>query len=185
MQHKDKVLDELLIMQMSNGNNKAVSLFVKRWHNKLIWYSFQVLRDKEEAQDIVQENWHHIISGLQHLNEIGTYKAWMYRVIRNRSIDQLRKLKREQKAIDAMEVETEEQPNENAKTDKIDIVRKVLKNQPAEIQEILSLFYLQRQSVHEISTILEIPVGTVKSRLYRAREQMRKSLENVKHLLEL
>jgi len=182
--NKDKILDELLILQICEGDTKSLTLFVKRWQAKLVWFSFQVIHDKEEAQDIVQESWQGIIKGLQNLKEVRNYKSWMYRVIRNKSIDRIRKLQREQSAIEELKLETIQNEGTSNTEENADIVLKVLQTLTTDLKEVLQLFYLERQSVEDIVTILGIPSGTVKSRLFRAREQMKASLLEVKHLIE-
>lgn len=182
--NKDKILDELLIMQICEGNAKSLTLFVKRWQVKLVWFSFQVIHDKEEAQDIVQESWQGIIKGLQNLKEVRNYKSWMYRVIRNKSIDRIRKLQRERSAMEGLKLEGIQNEGSSNTEENTDIVLKVLQTLTNDLKEVLQLFYLERQSVEDIVVILGIPSGTVKSRLFRAREQMKSSLLEVKHLLE-
>lgn len=183
MKSKDKILDELLIMKFKEGDAKSLSLFVKRWHTKLIWFSFQTIHDTDDAQDIVQESWSGIISGLQNLNEIRTYKSWMFKVIRNKSIDRIRKMQREQIAMENFKQEgiDIEQFSDNVQNS--EIVIKVLQTLSSELKEVLQLFYLERQTVEEISGLLGVPKGTVKSRLFRAREQMKTALKDIKHLL--
>jgi RNA polymerase sigma-70 factor (ECF subfamily) len=184
MNSKDKILDELLIMKMKDGDSKSLSLFVKRWHSKLIWFSFQTIHDKEEAQDIVQESWAGIIKGLQNLNEIRSYKSWMFRVIRNKTIDKIRKIQRERVAMENFKLEDIGKEELNNSGTNSEIVLRVLQTLTGELKEILQLFYLENQSVEELSLLLSIPKGTVKSRLFRAREQMKKSLHEIDHLLE-
>lgn len=181
MNSKDKILDELLIMNIKDGDSKSLSLFVKRWHSKLIWYSFQTIQDREEAQDIVQDSWASIIKGLQNLNDVRSYKSWMYRVIRNKSIDRIRKMQRERTAMDGYKHDNVENETSDSLESDTDIVAKMLQALSSDLKEVLQLFYLEQQNVVEISELLCIPKGTVKSRLFRAREQMKMQLQEIKN----
>ena len=183
MQDKNKILDELLIMRMRDGDSTSTTLFVKRWHSKLIWYSFQLIHNKEESQDIVQENWPRIIEGITNLKEIRSYRSWMYRVIRNKTIDKIRKSHREASAIENAEINDISTTSTNQEQN-LDLMKKLISKLPSELKEILHLFYLQENTVEEIGQILQIPNGTVKSRLYRAREQVKSLAKQVEHLFE-
>lgn len=185
MQQKtDKILDELLIVRLKDNDRKALSLLVKRWHNKLIWQSYQVIKDTDEAQDIVQDSWQAIIAGIIQLKDISSYKSWMYRIIRNKSIDRIRQLQRERKMKEGLgeEVQYENTQETSTKENEVALVRKFIEKLPHDLKEVLTLFYLNTQSVDEISGILGVPKGTVKSRLFRAREQLKEQLLKQKEL---
>ena len=181
MNSKDKILDELLIMKFKEGDSKSLSLFIKRWHSKLIWFSFQTVNDKQEAQDIVQDSWTGIVQGLQNLKEIRSYRSWMYRVIRNKSIDRIRKLQRERAAMENYKLEDTENGEHDNLEEYADTVVSILQTLSGDFKEILQLFYLEQHNVVEISELLSIPKGTVKSRLFRAREQMKMHLQENKY----
>ena len=173
--NKEKILDEFLIMQFKKGDAKSLSLFVKRWHSKLIWFSYQVINDREEAKDIVQENWTIIISGLQTLNEVGSYKSWMFRVIRNKTIDRIRRIQKQKNTLEEIGKVEGSDTEAVVVEENINKVTMALNSLPKDLKQVLHLFYIEEQSVIEIAEILSIPQGTVKSRLFRGRELMKKS----------
>lgn len=181
---RDKILDELLIVRLQNHDQKALSLLVKRWHHKLIWQSYQVLKDTDEAQDVVQDSWQAIISGIVTLNDVSSYRSWMFRIIRNKSIDRIRQLQRERKMKERIgdEVILENSETTSTKEDEVASVGKYIAQLPHDLKEVLTLFYLNTQSVDEISKILNVPNGTVKSRLFRAREQLKQQFLKQKEL---
>ena len=187
MDTKEHILDELLILQMQHGDNKALSLFVKRWHAKLVGFSYQTIKDYTEAQDIVQDCWQAIIKSIKRLNEPAHYKAWMYRIVRNKSVDRIRQFQRKRKVYDGLAENHENGQEENPDwlEDDLRLMRKMIAALPNDLREILQLFYLQKQSVHTISKIVGIPTGTVKSRLFRARDQLKKAMTEAKKHIEL
>ena len=184
-QNSNKVLDELLILRIKESDSKSLSLFVKRWHTKLIWYSHQTIHDDEEAKDIVQDSWQTILHGIQNLQNPGSYKSWMYRVIRNKSIDRLREINRKNQVQEQIMLESIPQvEQDDNRESELQIIAKLIQLLPFDLKEILQLFYLETQSVEEIGSILSIPTGTVKSRLFRARELLKKELMKAKKHIE-
>jgi RNA polymerase sigma-70 factor (ECF subfamily) len=115
------------------------------------------------------------------LDDPDKFESWAMTIVRRKALDFRSGLKAkriEQKEIRA-ETATGDINEEAVKTGQIKLLRDAINSLPAEQQEVLRLFYTESQSLIEIGRILEIPVGTVKSRLYHAREKL-KSLLNLK-----
>ena len=159
--------DELLVMDAQDGDAEAMEKLVSRWQKRLWRHAFRLTSDSQAAWDITQQSWLGIIKGLRKLDDAANFKAWAYRITTNKSADWL-KNKNNAKQISVEKIKNcklEEKKNTGIKEllGKLDVRKKA----------VLSLYYFEQFSVSEISTALNVPKGTVKSRLYNARKELK------------
>ncbi|MHC4557840.1 MAG: RNA polymerase sigma factor [Planctomycetota bacterium] len=163
----EQLVDEILVMDCQSGSVKAMEILVSRWQKRLWKYAYNLTGNAEASWDITQESWLSIIKGLRKLHDPARFKAWAYRITTNKSIDWIRK----SKAVKQISIEEIEEQQTSQKKDtgvkelleKLDIGKKV----------VLNLYYFEQLTVPEISAALKIPKGTVKSRLYSARRELK------------
>ena len=157
----------------------------KLWNPKIFGFAYQFTQNKEAAQEIAQETWVGVIKNLKGLKKESLFPIWVYRITQKKAADWLRQKYRHD------EVEQEEtfveiaEDDSSEKKDEAEIVhgiREVIARLPANHRVILTLFYLESYDLDEISVILEIPKGTVKSRLHFAREKFKRIVESNKKL---
>lgn len=172
--NKEQVFDELLVLKSQGGDSKAFGLLIKRWNKKLISFAHKFVRDQDAAKDIAQESWIAAYNNLHSLREIQKFKTWIYRLTYNKSMDFIRKNNRQ---IESFELNSEDEVNDG----KWETVEHLLEHLPVQQKVILSLFYLEEQSIKQISEILNMPEGTVKSRIFYAREKLKKLYKEVTH----
>jgi len=184
-----KVFDGLLVLQCQNGDKKAFSLLVKRWHLKLCKQAFWYVKDPEVAKDIAQDCWTIIYKRIYNLQEPNSFGSWALTIVHRKSIDWLRKEKNADKKLHAYYEDSKtsydtvkddtpiSDDNNFTSTDNIKVIMKAIKNLPQNLQIILRLFNLEECSINEISSILKISKGTVKSRLFYAREKLKSILK--------
>ena len=175
----ENILTELLVISSQRGDEKAINLLVKKWHPKLVRQAYRLTGNKEMAHDVVQESWQGIIKGLTKLRDPVTFPAWAYQIVSRRSADWIRKIQRERKNSDVNQSIIDLTDEEEDPEDKLKVLRRALRELPNEQRVILDLFYLEQQSVKNISGILMLPTGTVKSRLFYAREHLKKIYKNI------
>jgi len=164
---------DLLVLSAQNGNQKAFGLLFKLFHKPLVNFAFKLSGDKEMAYDSVQESWMKIAKNIRKLRDPRAFKSWIYRLVRWRVLDQLRVKKRDSNRLEPLDdhLAIDEQGEQiDTNTDDKDQVSSLLSQLPATEKEIIHLFYLEEMKITEISIVLEIPTGTVKSRLNRARK---------------
>ncbi len=169
---KESVFDELLILKIKEGDATAFELLVKRWNKKLLAFVFRYVNDFESSKDIVQDSWTAIYKGVSSLKEPSKFKTWAFRITYNKIMDYLNSLKRQREVLEHANDENEEEPEEFFN------LQKLLETLPSVQKTILTLFYLEEQSVKQISDILQMPQGTVKSRIFYAREKLKKVINN-------
>ena len=184
MSRPDQIFDALLVMECQAGKNSAFNLLVKRWHAKLCKQAYWYTRDKEQAKDIAQESWGVILNKIQFLKDPNSFGSWAMRIVTNRSLDWLRKRKRERKGEQTNYDEPALSPDNQeliATAHGGEMISEVIKRLPLKQQQVLNLFYLEEFSLKQISEILDISVGTVKSRLFTARETLKSIIKNRSH----
>ena len=181
MNNPEKIFDAILVKECQSGNTKAVTLLVKRWHGKLCKQAYWYTKDATVAKDIVQDGWGVILKSLDKLKDPYCFGGWATRIVVRKSIDWLRKQKKEMNQLKLYHesttisnVDTNAEPTNDAHA----LLKKAIKELPEEQQLVLQLFYLHEHSLQEMSTLLKIPKGTVKSRLFTAREKLKKLVKN-------
>ncbi|WP_298320744.1 RNA polymerase sigma factor [uncultured Aquimarina sp.] len=183
MTNTNKTFDSLLVLQCQSGNKKAAAILVKRWHEKLCKQAYWYSKDIETSKDIAQDSWSTILLKIHNLKDPNSFGSWALTIVTRKSYDWLRKNKKELENIDSYrknEVSIEYDVYD--KDDNIMILLKnAIKTLPSDQQMVLHLFYLESYSVKQIAEITNISVGTVKSRLFTAREKLKLILKSKKH----
>lgn len=174
--------DELLAVRCQLGEPGAMDALVERWHATLWHYVRRMSVDDDSAAETMQDTWLRIIRGMPSLRDTSRIRAWVFGVARRALMDRLRAQYAEavevELKLDDFETtdETTEEPFD------ADIIRNGLASLRARSREVLLLFYLQDLSLAQIADVLSVPVGTVKSRLFAARTELRALLNNGERL---
>jgi RNA polymerase sigma-70 factor (ECF subfamily) len=163
----EQLVDEILVMDCQSGSVKAMEILVSRWQKRLWRYAYTVTGDAEAAWDITQESWLGIIKGMRKLHDPEGFKAWAYKITTNKSIDWIRK----NKALKQISIGEIQDHQEKEKQDTG--VEELLQKLDVKKRAVISLYYFEQLGVPEISAALKIPKGTVKSRLAKARKELK------------
>ncbi len=167
-EESSSVEDQLLVMDAQDGDAEAMEKLVSRWQKRLWQHAFRLTADNQAAWDITQQSWLGIVRGLRKLRDPANFKAWAYKITTNKSIDWIKRRKRT-KQISIQEIQ--DPPHEEKQNTDI---RELLQKLGMKKRAVLSLYYFEQLSISEISIALKIPNGTVKSRLHKAREELKK-----------
>lgn len=178
----DQALDELLVLSCHGGSSTAFAELHRRWHKKLLAHAGYLLGRscRDRAEDVCQEAWLAIARGLQELAEPSQFRAWAYAIVTRRAADLHRKMGRAARVVDELRAETETANHTSAASDSTnhkEQLRIALEQLPSDDRALLRLFYLEELSVAETAEALDIPAGTVKSRLFHARQRLRRALQ--------
>jgi len=169
--------DEWIAVRCQLGERAAFDELIQRWHGP-IWQYVRRLSDDDVAQDIAQDIWLRVLRGIGGLRHPAKLRAWLFGIAHRTWIDTLRR-KYAVVVSDIDEVEQHELPDPrvaDALEQKLTAMEHELSRLPPIERETLTLFYLRELSLQEIAQALEIPIGTVKSRLHRARRMLRREL---------
>ena len=172
---RNNILDEWLVMQAQDGDMKAFSILIKRWHPKMLSHAYRMTKDSEVAKDIAQESWKVITAKLGKLKSPRAFKVWVYRIINNKSADWIKTRQKEREMISDNQVTESDDDNLAG----VDNIRRALNELPPENKLVLTMFYVDCHSVREISQILNLSEGTVKSRLFYSRKKLKEKFENI------
>ena len=174
--YREAVLDQWLVLRSQGGDAEAFSTLVRRWTPRLVRHAGRLLDTAEEANDAAQDAWLSITGGLHKLNDPAAFRRWAYRITTRRCADQIRKNQRTRKTeAAAARPETDQDPGFDG--DDVDQLRAAIRTLPTERRLVLALLYVDGLTVAEIASALEIPTGTVKSRLRLARDELRRILD--------
>jgi RNA polymerase sigma-70 factor (ECF subfamily) len=172
-----------LIASAVRGKEDGFEELVRRYQRPIIGYVFRMLGDYEASLDVTQEVFIKVYNSLSRYSSEYKFSTWLYRIAHNAAIDHMRR-----NSVSQQSLETEsddgayqlqfESSNPTPEQDhqqrewraEIDIVVKRL---PAPYRELIVLRHSQDLSYDEIAEVTGLPLGTVKNRLFRAREMMR------------
>ena len=171
------IQNDYLVKQFQEGDRQALKLLIKRFHPQLEQQIFAQTRDKASLEDLVQESWYAIITGLTTVNIRISFEVWALSIARRKAVDWIREQQRARKRAQLL---AQEEVKEYTEEDALDIIlerkarlKHAIKGLPQSQRIVLTMFYLENYSVQEISDILRISAGTVKSRLFNAREHLK------------
>ena len=179
--NSEHISNDYLVLKYQEGNKDALKVLIRQFHPRLKEQIYIQTRDKASLDDLAQESWYGIIKGLNSVDVRINFEVWALSIARRKAIDWIRQQQQTRKRAQLL---LEEESNTIlTKDDEIDILierKKRLRdaiNQLTQSQRIvLSMFYLDNYSINELSEILKISEGTVKSRLFNAREKLKKIL---------
>ena len=184
MQSKKRQFNKYLITRARLGDRAALEKLVTRFQRKFLGHAYRFLGDADLARDAVQEGWIDILRGLHKLQDEGAFSAWAFRIITRKCARHIAGLKKTREVLKDMRDEARTAPQA---IDDVDqalghwTLRKALAKLPEGHRVAIGLFYLEEMSVAEVAVALEIPVGTVKTRLLHARKKLRAALEGDDH----
>jgi len=164
---RSDIEDQLLVMDAQDGDVEAMDKLVSRWQKRLWQHAFRLTSDNQAAWDITQQSWLSIIKGLRKLNDPACFKAWVYKITTNKSIDWIKKIKA------LKNIRIEDLQNHQYKEEKEIGVKELLEKLDVRKRAVLYLYYFEQLSISEIGIALRIPDGTVKSRLANAKKDLK------------
>lgn len=173
--------DELLVVRAQLGDRSALEELVARWQTP-VWTYVRRMLDAQRADDVAQEAWLAIVRALPRLREPERFPPWLFTIVRRAVTNQLRDQytgRTRQAVRDLEEVHLTEAGRHDPVAGLLDRAEVVahLARLPVLEREVLVLHYLEDLSVADTAQVCDVSVGTVKSRLHRARRLLRERLE--------
>ncbi|MEO6090198.1 MAG: RNA polymerase sigma factor [Umezawaea sp.] len=164
--------DALLVVRAQLGDRRSLAELVGHWHDPVWRYVRRMLDGPGRADDVSQEVWASALKALPGLNQPERFAPWLFTIARRSVIDHLREKYSRADPLDDEQVDGDDVA---AVLDRAQLAEG-LAGLPAREREVLILFYLQDLALEDCAQVLEIPKGTVKSRLFRARRLLRDHL---------
>jgi RNA polymerase sigma-70 factor (ECF subfamily) len=181
--------DDKFVKRAIKGDQDAYKELMDKYQKPLYFHVLKMVRNHEQVEDLVQEAFMKAFNNLNSYNTNYAFSTWLYRITTNHTIDYLRKKKLNTTSINdpvkTRDGEMEIQISDEAETDR-DIIRKERKkiihnaidNLPKKYRRVIEMRHLQELSYQEIAEQLDLPLGTVKAHIFRAREMLYKELKD-------
>ncbi|MBD0383904.1 RNA polymerase sigma factor SigW [Paenibacillus sedimenti] len=177
-----------------NGDRNAFAELVELYKDKIFHLAYRMLNNKQEAEDAVQETFLRVYTNLHRYDENQKFSTWIFRIGTNLCIDKLRRRKNtysldaempdgEGNDYYAMLPSHEDTPEKQVIVSETqEQIREAIETLPEKYKSVVVLRYLHDMSLQEIGDVLQMPVTTVKTRVHRGREYLRKRLEQEVHV---
>ena len=189
--------DLLLIRRCQKGDRAAFDTLVSQYEQRAYQYAFRLTRDQDEACDVVADAFVRVYSAVKNFKGKSTFSTWLYRIVSNVYFDRRKRERRhthlsldapvgpgEGRALDLPD--TGDGPDEIMEQGaRQDALNRALDSLPELHRAMLVMFHLEGLSYIEIAEALDLPVGTVKSRLNRARVALRDEVGTAMELFEV
>lgn len=177
------VSDAELVSTAIGGREASFEELVRRYQRPIVSYVYRMLNDYDNSLDVTQEVFIKVYNSLDRYSCDYKFSTWLYRIAHNAAIDHLRR-----NSMNSQSIETDngdgtyqlqiESPNPTPEQDRERSewraeIESVVKELPAAYRDLILLRHSRDLSYDEIAEITDLPLGTVKNRLFRAREMMR------------
>lgn len=183
---------KLVQSALNNGDQKAYAELLHRYRESVYFMMLKMVGNKDDADDLTIEAFGRAFKRLSQYTPNFAFSTWLFKIASNNAIDHLRKKKQgESYSLDTKYVNDEGQqlsqtiksgtldPEEHfMKKQKIEMLNEVVEKLKPKYKELVVMFYYQEMSHEEISQKLNLPIGTIKAQLFRAREFLYNILKN-------
>ena len=176
----EELSDRRLIERMARDDEGALRILFARHYDRVFRFVHRLVRIDAIAEEVTNEIFLQVWSNADRFEGRSAVTSWIFSIAHNRAISTLRKRREEPWDEDgAKEIADDDDDPEVAfqKTDKAAVMRKCMDLLPPMHREIIDLVYYHEMSIGEVSTVIDVPPATVKTRLFKARKRLGKLLE--------
>jgi RNA polymerase sigma-70 factor (ECF subfamily) len=181
--------DEQLVELAISDDPNAFGEIVKRWERKIFALCFGMLAREEEAKDAAQETFISAYRNLKNFRGDAKVSSWLHRIAVNQCLTTMRRTKTRSESFLDDEASADEKvfvaplnqtpARTTEQNERLQIVRQAVSSLPVDLRQIILMKEFEEMTFQEISEILELPLSTVKSRLYTALKQLKMKLERL------
>ena len=187
---EDSLTDKQLVERVQRGDKRAFDLLVLKYQHKIVGLVGRYLRDQDEVQDVAQEAFIKAYRALPRFRGDSAFYTWLYRIAINTAKNHLVSRSRRPPDTD-VDVDLEEgfyqeslsdmvNPENSLATDQLEaVVYKAIDDLAEDLKVAVTLREFEGLSYEEIADVMECPVGTVRSRIFRAREAIEKKIAGI------
>ena len=172
-----QTLDELLVLKCQEADSDAFDELLRRWQKRLWQHAWRLVGREDAAWDILQDSLVAISGGIARLETPAAFGAWAYRIVTYKSKDWIRRESRRRHAHESYETDLAHRQGDPPPGERIISLKEAVLRLPGEDRALLALKYEDDFDIEEIASILDVPPGTVKSRLYHARQRLKRMVE--------
>ncbi|MBS3770088.1 MAG: sigma-70 family RNA polymerase sigma factor [Bacteroidales bacterium] len=176
--------DEYYIERVLQGDHSSYATLVERHKDMIFTIAHRMLKNREEAEEIAQDTFMKAYRSLRKFRKESKFSTWLYRIVYNLSVSQLRKNKEQMSSLDDDEINIDIEDTHN-KMDQIEAsdrsyyVNQAIAGLKHDEKTIITLYYQEELSVNEISEIVQLTHSNVKVKLHRARLKLYEELNRI------
>ncbi|MFN8367005.1 MAG: sigma-70 family RNA polymerase sigma factor [Candidatus Kapaibacterium sp.] len=178
-----------VIKRIKAGDERLFAILIDRYKTKAMTLAFRMLKNTHDAEDAIQESFIRAFRSLPMFEERSAFSTWFYRIVYNVCASELRKTQQEYVYLDDDDAGNNEVEHNDwipstlhEQTELENITLREIEKLPAKYSGILTLYCFEELGYEEISAVLQIPIGTVKTHLFRARLQLRNAIAKHYHI---
>lgn len=182
--------DSVLIRRALAGDQKAFKKLRTKYYEAIYNLIYRMIREKDEVEDLTQEAFIKAFTSLASFNDEYAFSTWLYKIATNNSIDYIRRKKLQTFSIDKP-IESKEsdysyelpdstyEPDQNMMDrQRKKLLEDAINSLPAKYRQVIHLRHVEEKEYQEIAEMLNLPLGTVKAHIFRAREMLNKYLRD-------
>jgi RNA polymerase sigma-70 factor (ECF subfamily) len=172
-----------IIQQVLGGNTRWYALLVDRHKDRALTLAVRLLGDRQEAEDLLQDAFIKAFKSLDQFRGEAKFGTWFYRILYNLGMTRVRRRRERGVSLESADSQEYEQVlahhdepsiQERLENEEVQLViDEVIAGLPEKFKSVITLFYVQEMSYEEIATVLDTPLGTVKTNLFRARSMLK------------
>ncbi|NBC26631.1 MAG: sigma-70 family RNA polymerase sigma factor [Bacteroidetes bacterium] len=186
---ESSIQDEQYVRDALSGSQKAYQQLTEKYRKPLQYHVARMVKESEQVEDLVQEALVKAFDNLESYNNSYAFSTWLYRITTNHTIDYLRKKKLRTTSIDkpiktregelSMELPGEAETDRGIiRRQRKKIITNAIEELPDKYRAVIKKRHIEELSYQEISDELDLPLGTVKAHIFRAREMLYKALKD-------
>ena len=176
MDTANRTRDEWLTLRCQSGEAGAFEDLLAVMERPLLYYATKLLGSDEIALDVLQDVWVRVFRNIRRLKDPGSLRPWLYRLTHGIAVDRIRVSASRERAEDGHAECFQEEDEPSFSRDDADAIHSALGQLELKHREVLTLHFLEDFSIAEIAAVVDCPEGTVKSRIYHAKKEMKEIL---------
>lgn len=170
---------ERLLQRVASGDERAFEELYRLTAQKIWFYIYRLCGDREKTEDIMMETYLEIWRSAKNFEGRSRALVWMYSIARHLTFKTLRRERRHEE-VEYEETAGDQNPvEESLERERFSLLARALKRLPLPHREVLDLVFFHGLRYEEVARILDIPVNTVKTRVFHAKKKLRKILEEM------
>lgn len=174
----NQIETELLVLNAQSGSDEALAALVSRWSSPLRTRALKLTQSQDAADEITQSTWLAIAKGIRSLRDPARFPAWSMRIVHHHACDWIRHRSRDRgrtapATTDQLCADSTTNPDQQT----LALTRRAIARLEPKLRDVVLLYYLDSLTINQIAAALDTRPGTIKTRLMRARKQLRSTLE--------
>lgn len=176
-----RLWEQALVLRCQAGDDHAFEELVVAFHDRLKNYIGRVLGNPGNAEDVLQEVWFDVYRKLPSLRSPRAIRSWLFRIVRNKNAHHFRRTRIQTEPLEAAELEDESQGEPTFPAEDIRLISECLASLSTEHREVVVLRFMEDMSYEEIAHAASCRVGTVRSRLYYAKQVLKEEIQRLRN----